>query len=56
MVHVLRLSCIYGTDFFSRMCKLSCTTASLMAPWSFVVCDVFCDFLPSHSIQQYVLV
>lgn len=57
MVHVPRLSCIYGTDFFfSRMCKLSCTTASQMTPWSFVVCDVFCDFLPSYSIQQYVLV
>lgn len=58
MVHVPRLSCIYGTVFFSRrlMCKLNCTTASQVTPWSFVVCDVFCDFLPSYSIKQYVLV
>lgn len=60
MVHVLRLSCIFGrvAFFFSRspMYKLSCIKANQIIPQPFVACNVLCDFLPSYSIKQYVLV
>lgn len=40
-------------SFFSRrpMCKLSCTMASQIIPWPFVVCNVFYDFLLSYSYK-----
>lgn len=38
------------------MCKLSCTKASQITPWPCAACTVLCDFLPSYSGKQYVLV
>lgn len=49
-------SCFFFLFSRSLMCKLSFSKASQIIPWPFVVCNVLCDFLPSYSIKQCVLV